>query len=128
MEAVEAAFGRDVDYAQLVKVYGDIPEGERRYSTPQCKAAVPKVIQGPPNPAHINTSYIERQNLTMRMSNRQLARVTNAGRRSCGSAPPRCFAHYSFCRIHKTLRTGPRRWRLASADTLRDSEWTLPGS
>ena len=127
VEAVEAAFGMDVDYAQLVKVYGDIPEGERRYSTPQCKAAVPKVIHGAPNPAHINTSYIERQNLTMRMSNRRYTRLTNAFSKKLRNHEYRNalhFAHYNFCRIHKTLRMTPA-MAAGVTDTLRDTEWIV---
>ena len=124
---LEAAFGMDVDYAQLVKVYGDIPEGERRYSTPQCKAAAPKVIQGAPNPVHINTSYIERQNLTMRMSNRRYTRLTNAFSKKLRNHEYHNalhFAHYNFCRIHKTLRMTPA-MAAGVTDTLRDTEWIV---
>ena len=127
VEAVEAAFGMDVDYAQLVKVYGDIPENERRYSTPPCKAAVPKVVQGDPNPADISTSYIERQNLTMRMSNRRYTRLTNAFSKKLRNHEHHNalhFVHYNFCRIHKTLRMTPA-MAAGVTDTLRDTDWIV---
>ncbi len=127
VEAVEAAFGMDVDYAQLVKVYGDIPETERRYSTPPCKAALPKVVQGDPNPADISTSYIERQNLTMRMSNRRYTRLTNAFSKKLRNHEHHNalhFVHYNFCRIHKTLRMTPA-MAAGVTDTLRDTDWIV---
>ena len=126
-EAVEAAFGMDVDFAQLIKVYGDIPETERRYSTPPCKAAVPKVVQGDPNPADISTSYIERQNLTMRMSNRRYTRLTNGFSKKLRNHEHHNalhFAHYNFCRIHKTLRMTPA-MAAGVTDTLRDTDWIV---
>ena len=127
VEAVEAAFGMDVDFAQLVKVYGDIPETERRYSTPPCKAALPKVVQGDPNPADISTSYIERQNLTMRMSNRRYTRLTNAFSKKLRNHEHHNalhFVHYNFCRIHKTLRMTPA-MAAGVTDTLRDTDWIV---
>ena len=127
VEAVEAAFGMDVDFAQLVKVYGDIPETERRYSTPPCKAAVPKVVQGDPNPADISTSYIERQNLTMRMSNRRYTRLTNAFSKKLRNHEHHNALHfvfYNFCRIHKTLRMTPA-MAAGVTETLRDAEWIV---
>ena len=127
VEAVEAAFGMDVDYAQLVKVYGDLPEGARTYSPPQCKAAVPRVVQGDPNPVHINTSYVERQNLTVRMSNRRYTRLTNAFSKKLRNHEHQNalhFVHYNFCRIHKTLRMSPA-MAAGVTDTLRDTEWIV---
>ena len=127
VEAVEAAFGMDVDFAQLIKVYGNIPETERRYSTPECKATVVKPIQGDPNPAHIATSYIERQNLTVRMSNRRFTRLTNAFSKKLRNHEHQNalhFVHYNFCRIHKTLRMTPA-MAAGVTDTLRDMEWIV---
>jgi len=127
VEAVEAAFGMDVDFAQLIKVYGNIPETERRYSTPECKATVVKPIQGDPNPAHIATSYIERQNLTVRMSNRRFTRLTNAFSKKLRNHEHQNalhFVHYNFCRIHKTLRMTPA-MAAGVTETLRDTEWIV---
>ena len=125
--AVEAAFGMDVDYAQLVKVYGDLPEGARTYSPPECRAAVKNPIQGDPNSVHINTSYIERQNLTLRMSNRRFTRLTNAfSKKLANHAAHVClhYTHYNFCRVHKTLRVSPA-MAAGVTDTLRDSAWIV---
>ena len=104
--AIEDAFGREVDYAMLIKLYGDEPESERRYSSANCIAAEPRIIQGNPDPTQISTSYAERQNLTMRMSMRRFTRLTNAFSKKLENhvlALALYFMHYNFARSHKTL-------------------------
>ena len=108
LEAVEDAFGWGIDYAQIVKVYGVDPEQERRYSPPvvlDCRVAE---IQGDPDPAHVSTSYVERQNLTMRMSMRRFTRLTNGFSKkveNMAAAVAIHFMHYNFCRPHRSIRT-----------------------
>jgi IS1 family transposase len=110
LEAVEGVFGIDVDYAQLVKIYGtEQIKGETRYSPPKCLGARPHVT-GNPAEAHISTSYIEGQNLTLRMGNRRFTRLTNAFSKKIENHKHSIalhFMHYNFCRIHKTLRITP---------------------
>lgn len=109
--AVKGAFDGEVDYAQIVKVYGT--DGSRvsvRYSPGVCLGTVTTKICGDPDPAHISTSYIERQNLTMRMSMRRFTRLTNGFSKKVenhAAAISLHFMHYNFCRIHKTLGTTP---------------------
>ncbi len=104
--AVEDAFGQNVDYAMLVKLYGKEVDSETRYSPAKCIGANPTVIQGDPDPALISTSFVERQNLTMRMSMRRFTRLTNAFSKKIENlehAVALHFMYYNFARSHKTL-------------------------
>jgi hypothetical protein len=108
--AVPDAFGNDIDYAQLVKVYGNDPEGQKRYSPAQCLGTQRNIIMGEPNPDHISTSYVERQNFNMRMNMRRFTRLTNAFSKKLDNhvAMIALFhMHYNFARIHQTLRVTP---------------------
>jgi hypothetical protein len=111
LEAVEDAFGADIDYAQLVKIYGtERATGESRYSPPKCLGARPHTVTRNPDARHISTSYIERKNLTMRMMNGRFTRLTNASSKKIENhkhSVPLHFMHYNLCRIHKTLRVTP---------------------
>lgn len=132
VDAVEIAFGRDVDYGQIVKSYESEPIGAGRYSPPHVVGAERYAISGRPDPAHISTSYIERQNLTMRMQMRRFTRLTNAFSKkleNLKAAVALHFAHYNFVRIHKSLRITPamaasvasRAWDLREIVTLGES-------
>ena len=108
LEAVEDAFGADIDYAMLVKLYGS--EGgtspEKRYSPAECTGARMLQVEGNPDPAHISTSYAERNNLTMRMSMRRFTRLTNAFSKKIENHSHSVslhFMYYNFCRQHKSL-------------------------
>jgi IS1 family transposase len=110
LSAVEDAFGADIDYATLQKLYGSDPEAEKRYSPAKCIGVNSEIIQGDPNPKHISTSYVERQNLTMRMSMRRFTRLTNAFSKKLenhAAAVALYFMYYNFGRIHQTLRVTP---------------------
>jgi IS1 family transposase len=123
LRAVKGAFDDDIDYARLIKLYGQDPEAERRYSPPVCIGTDAHVVSGDPDPDHISTSYIERQNLTMRMSMRRFTRLTNAFSKkleNLTAAVSLHFFHYNFCRVHKTLKTTP-----AVAAGVTDHVWTL---
>jgi IS1 family transposase len=109
LEAVEGAFGAEVDYAQLVKIYGASQE-EVRYSPAECLGCETKRVQGNPDPKYISTSYVERQNLTMRMNIRRFTRLTNAFSKKVENHAYQValhFMHYNFARIHKSLRVTP---------------------
>jgi IS1 family transposase len=123
LDAVEQAFGMDVDYAMLVKLYGNDAETETRYSPAQCIGAMATPIIGNPNKRHISTSYVERQNLTMRMSMRRFTRLTNGFSKKIENhqhALALYFMYYNFGRIHQTLRVTP-----AMAAGVSDHVWDL---
>lgn len=123
LEAVETAFGADVDYAMLEKLYAVPVEAEKRYSPPVCVGAKRHTVTGRPDKAHTSTSYAERQNLTMRMSMRRFTRLTNAFSKKVENhvhALSIYFMHYNFVRIHQTLRVTP-----AMAAGVTDKLWEL---
>lgn len=106
MKAVRGAFGDEVDFAQLVKLYGRPSDHDRGYSPAKCIAAIPRPVSGLPDPDKINTSYVERQNLTMRMSIRRFTRLTNAFSKKVenhAAAVSLHFAYYNYCRPHQSL-------------------------
>jgi len=111
LEAIEGAFGGDVDYAQLVKLYGDVPESMKgKYSPADCIGTRKTRIEGDPDPKHVSTSFVERQNLTMRMSMRRFTRLTNGFSKKIENhayAVALHFMYYNFCRVHQTLRITP---------------------
>jgi IS1 family transposase len=109
-EAVEGAFGMDVDYAMLIKLYGNDSFADRRYSTGDCIGTQTAILAGSPDSKYISTSYVERLNLTTRMSIRRFTRLTNAFSKKLENheaAIALHFMHYNFCRVHKTLRVTP---------------------
>jgi hypothetical protein len=124
LEAVPEAFGRAIDYAMLHKVYGNDPEGQTRYSPAQCLGTKRQSIIGRPKAAHVSTSYIERQNLTMRMSMRRYTRLTNAFSKKIENhihMVALFYMHYNFCRVHQTLRVTP-----AMEAGLSSHAWSIP--
>ena len=122
LEAVEGAFGAEVDYAMLVKLYGDVP-GQGRYSPGVCTGAIKTRVEGRPDCRHVSTSYTERHNLTMRMSMRRFTRLTNAFSKKVDNhyyALALYFTFYNFVRQHKTLRCSP-----AMAGGLSQTLWSM---
>lgn len=110
LRAVEEAFGSEADYAMLVKLYGTDPQAETRYSPAECIGSFPEIIAGRPSLEHVLTSYVERQNLTMRMGMRRMTRLTNTFSKkieNLEAAVSLHFMHYNFARIHSTLRVTP---------------------
>ena len=123
LQAVEDAFGADIDYAMLVKHYGNAPEGQRRYSPAVCTGASKAPVSGNPDEAHISTSYVERQNLTMRMAMRRFTRLTNAFSKKVENlkhAVALHYMYYNFVRIHSSLRVTP-----AMAAGVTDKLWSI---
>lgn len=110
LDAVPSAFGREIDYSQLIKIYGNNPETEARYSPAECSGVRAKEVIGYPEGSKVSTSYVERQNLTMRMNMRRFTRLTNAFSKkveNLGHAVALHFMYYNFCRIHQSLRCTP---------------------
>ena len=124
IEAVEAAFGADIDYSMLEKLYGAERAGAARYSPAKCIGVVKECCTGNPDPKHVSTSYVERQNLTMRMSMRRFTRLTNAFSRKIENLEAAVALHfmwYNFGRIHRPCGSRPR-WPQGSAIT--SGRWT----
>jgi hypothetical protein len=123
-DAVESAFGSAIDYAMLVKIYGpDRTESETRYSPAECMGCRTIPITGDPKARDISTSFVERQNLTMRMQMRRFTRLTNAFSKKIanhGHAIALHFMYYNFCRVHQTLRVTP-----AMEAGIADHIWNL---
>jgi IS1 family transposase len=123
LEAVEGAFGCDVDYAQLVKMYGPTITAPGRYSPAECTGIRKRTVEGRPDDNHVSTSYVERQNLTMRMHMRRFTRLTNAFSKKVENHAHAVALHmmyYNFVRIHKTLRVTP-----AMAAGVSDRLWDI---
>jgi IS1 family transposase len=136
-EAVEGAFGCDVDYAMLIKLYG-ADSFDTKYSPGECIGTQTAVLQGKPDPKHISTSFVERQNLTMRMSMRRFTRLTNAFSKKVENHEHMLaiyFMYYNFCRVHQTLRVTPSMeagltdhvWRIEDMVNLLEPKSILDG-
>jgi IS1 family transposase len=123
LDVVEDVFNGKIDYAMLVKIYGSDPDDHRRYSPPVCTSAKKTMVCGNPDMKHVSTSYVERQNLTMRMSMRRFTRLTNGFSKKVENlfcAVSLHFMYYNFCRIHQTLRVTP-----AMAAGVTDHVWEI---
>lgn len=132
LDPVEQSFGSDIDYAMLIKIYGDAP-GAGRYSPADCVGSQKKPVEGRPDDAHISTSYAERANLTMRMGMRRFTRLTNAFSKKAENHAHMVSLHmmyYNFVRIHMTLKCSPamaagvtkKLWEVADMVTMLE-EW-----
>jgi IS1 family transposase len=120
LQAVESAFGMDTDYAQLVKIYGEPSEGQKRYSPADCTGCRRVRVSGDPDMAHVSTSFVERQNLTMRMSMRRFTRLTNAFSKKVENHEAAVALYFMwYGRIHQTLRVTP-----AMEAGVSDHVWT----
>ena len=130
LEAVEGAFGGDVDYAMLVKLYGEETGSrghEKKYSPSECVGTHKRIVEGRPKEEDISTSYVERSNLTMRMGMRRYTRLTNAFSKKLENHAHMCalfFLHYNFVRIHQTLRVTPA-MAAGVTKTLHDMDWIV---
>lgn len=123
VEAVEGAFGANIDYSMLIKLYGEAPEQEKRYSPARCIGTKTECCTGNPDPRHVSTSFVERQNLTMRMQMRRFTRLTNAFSKKAENLEAAVALHfmwYNFGRVHQTLRVTP-----AMEARITDHVWTL---
>jgi len=123
LSAVEDTFGTEVDYAMLVKLYGTDRESETRYSPAECIGCREVIVSGRPVPKHVSTSYVERQNLTMRMHMRRFTRLTNAHSKKIENHIASIaihYMHYNFCRVHETLRVTP-----AMEAGITDRVWSI---
>lgn len=124
LETIEGAFGGDIDYAMLIKLYGNAPESAKgRYSPAECTGAKKTRIEGNPDPKHVSTSFAERQNLTMRMHMRRFTRLTNGFSKKIEqhvNAVALHFMYYNFVRIHASLRVTP-----AMAAGVTDKLWEV---
>jgi IS1 family transposase len=123
LSAVEDSFGSEIDYAMLVKIYGADAANDTKYSPAECIGCREVVVSGRPDPKHISTSFIERQNLTMRMGMRRFTRLTNAFSKKLDNHIASIaihYMHYNFCRIHQTLRVTP-----AMESGVADHVWTI---
>jgi IS1 family transposase len=127
LTAVDGAFGSEIDYAVIQKIYGTPQDSEKRYSPAVCLGADVRVISGDPDRSRISTSYVERQNLTMRMGMRRFTRLTNGFSKkveNLAAAVALHFLHYNFARPHKTL-SKPYPTTPAMAAGVADHVWTL---
>jgi IS1 family transposase len=123
LPAVEKAFGMSVDYAQLQKIYADTTEGQKRYSPAECIGCKLVPMIGEPDPAHVSTSFVERHNLSVRMTNRRYTRLTNAFSKKIenhSAAVALGYFAYNFIKIHRTLRCTP-----AMAAGVTDRLWEV---